>query len=224
MKQCVCVQKIERDSPDLICSLLVPSRPLKVIFKEVTNSSVAVHWQQPTTPNGIIVGYRIYYMHDNFTDVQTVRHTEPNMFHVLRGLSKYLLMTDCYYAVSKNILLVLGNISIFGIWRPWIYILRVQSVYLLDDRSPSTRHKWRFFFCILKAGSLKEYFLERSAPLRFVTLFIWVSSKQFFQDIVPFKAPVKWKNSSIYTLTCHQKTKRLGPKCWIITTIWGSSV
>ena len=78
-----CVQK-----PDLICSLLVPSRPLKVIFKEVTNSSVAVHWQQPTTPNGIIVGYRIYYMHDNFTDVQTVRHTEPNMFHVLRGLSK----------------------------------------------------------------------------------------------------------------------------------------
>ena len=101
---CVCVQKIERDSPDLICSLLVPSRPLKVIFKEVTNSSVAVHWQQPTTPNGIIVGYRIYYMHDNFTDVQTVRHTEPNMFHVLRGLSKYFLMTDCYYAVSKYIL------------------------------------------------------------------------------------------------------------------------
>ena len=98
----VCVQKIERDSPDLICSLLVPSRPLKVIFKEVTNSSVAVHWQQPTTPNGIIVGYRIYYMHDNFTDVQTVRHTEPNMFHVLRGLSKYFLMTDCYYAVGKT--------------------------------------------------------------------------------------------------------------------------
>ena len=91
--EAVCVCKRERDSPDLICSLLVPSRPLKVIFKEVTNSSVAVHWQQPTTPNGIIVGYRIYYMHDNFTDVQTVRHTEPNMFHVLRGLSKYFLMT-----------------------------------------------------------------------------------------------------------------------------------
>ena len=67
----------------------MPSRPLKVIFKEVTNSSVAVHWQQPTTPNGIIVGYRIYYMHDNFTDVQTVRHTEAHMSHVLRGLSKY---------------------------------------------------------------------------------------------------------------------------------------
>ena len=89
---CTQFEAVCRDQ-DLICSLLVPSRPLKVIFKEVTNSSVAVHWQQPTTPNGIIVGYRIYYMHDNFTDVQTVRHTEPNMFHVLRGLSKYLLMT-----------------------------------------------------------------------------------------------------------------------------------
>ena len=139
------MQKRERDSPDLICSLLVPSRPLKVIFKEVTNSSVAVHWQQPTTPNGIIVGYRIYYMHDNFTDVQTVRHTEPNMFHVLRGLSKYLLMTDCYYAVNKNI----STWKHFYIWNLTsmnIYKLRVQSVYLLDDRSPSTRHKRRVFF------------------------------------------------------------------------------
>ena len=69
---------------------LVPSQPLKVVFKEVGNSSVAVHWQQPTTPNGLIAGYRIYYMHDNFTDVETVRSTNPNMFYVLRGLSKSL--------------------------------------------------------------------------------------------------------------------------------------
>ena len=83
----------------LICSLffLVPSRPLKVIFKAVTNSSVTVHWQQPTTPNGIVVGYRIYYMHDNFTDVQTVRHTEPNMFHLLKGLSTYLFKYLCIF-------------------------------------------------------------------------------------------------------------------------------
>jgi hypothetical protein len=59
-----------------------------VVFKEVTNSTISVHWQEPTTPNGIIAGYRIYYMHDNFTDVQTVRTTNPTMFYVLRGLSK----------------------------------------------------------------------------------------------------------------------------------------
>ena len=59
-----------------------------MVFKEVTNSSVAVHWQEPIEPNGIIAGYRIYYMHDNFTDVQTVRSTNPTMFYTLNGLSK----------------------------------------------------------------------------------------------------------------------------------------
>lgn len=67
---------------------LVPSQPMKVVFKEVTNSSVAVHWQQPTTPNGLVAGYRIYYMSGNYTDVMTVRSTNPSMFYVLRGLSK----------------------------------------------------------------------------------------------------------------------------------------
>ena len=67
---------------------LVPSQPLKVVFKEVGNSSIAVHWHPPSTPNGLIAGYRIYYMHDNFTDVETVRSTNPSMFYVLRGLSK----------------------------------------------------------------------------------------------------------------------------------------
>lgn len=61
---------------------------MKVVFKEVTNSSVAVHWQQPTTPNGLVAGYRIYYMSGNYTDVMTVRSTNPSMFYVLRGLSK----------------------------------------------------------------------------------------------------------------------------------------
>ena len=72
-----------------------------MIFKAVTNSSVTVHWQQPTTPNGIVVGYRIYYMHDNFTDVQTVRHTEPNMFHLLKGLSTYLFKYLCIFRFCR---------------------------------------------------------------------------------------------------------------------------
>ena len=76
------------DEPHLCFFCTVPSQPLKVVFKEVTNSSVAVHWQEPTEPNGIVAGYRIYYMHDNFTDVQTVRSTNPTMFYTLTGLSK----------------------------------------------------------------------------------------------------------------------------------------
>ena len=78
------------DTGSLLC--LVPSQPLKVVFKEVTNSSVAVHWHQPTTPNGLVTGYRIYYMHDNFTDVKTVRSTNPSMFYVLQGLSEFAFL------------------------------------------------------------------------------------------------------------------------------------
>ena len=66
----------------------MPSQPLRVVFKEVTNSTVSVHWLEPTTPNGLIAGYRIYYMHDNYTDVQTVRSTNPDMSYVLQRLSK----------------------------------------------------------------------------------------------------------------------------------------
>ena len=76
---------------------VVPSRPLHVTFKEVSNSTVAVHWQEPTTPNGVIAGYRIYYMHDDFTDVMTVRATEHTMYYILRGLSKL-----------PNVVLVIG--------------------------------------------------------------------------------------------------------------------
>ena len=40
-------------------------------------------------------------MHDNFTDVQTVRHTEPNMFHLLKGLSTYLFKYLCIFRFCK---------------------------------------------------------------------------------------------------------------------------
>ena len=87
------------DTGSLLC--LVPSQPLKVVFKEVTNSSVAVHWHQPTTPNGLVTGYRIYYMHDNFTDVETVRSTNPSMFYVLQGLSECRTLLSCRVCDSK---------------------------------------------------------------------------------------------------------------------------
>lgn len=67
----------------------VPSQPLNVVFKEVTNATVAVQWEQPTTPNGVIAGYRVYYMHDNFTDVQTVRSTNRVMQYLLRRLKSF---------------------------------------------------------------------------------------------------------------------------------------
>lgn len=48
----------------------IPSMPVNVSMREVTNTSVRVLWHEPTSPNGIIQGYRMYFMHRNFTDVR----------------------------------------------------------------------------------------------------------------------------------------------------------
>lgn len=67
----------------------VPSQPMNVSFRGVTNASVLVRWHQPKFPNGIIQGYRLYYMHKNYTDVQTIRDPEEEMEHNLEGLEPF---------------------------------------------------------------------------------------------------------------------------------------
>eukprot|EP00094_Tigriopus_californicus_P012020 TCALIF_11614-PA protein Name:"Similar to Ptp99A Tyrosine-protein phosphatase 99A (Drosophila melanogaster)" AED:0.07 eAED:0.07 QI:0/0.7/0.45/0.81/1/1/11/539/1209 len=67
----------------------VPSMPLNVSMDEVTNSSLRLHWRQPSHPNGIIQGYRLYYMQTNFTDVRTVRNPRSSMDFTLNGLAPY---------------------------------------------------------------------------------------------------------------------------------------
>ena len=78
------------------CVLLfaVPSVPLKVRALAITNTSVTLQWHRPDRPNGIILGYRIYFMrNNNFTDVVTIRRTEPIMTHVIQDLGKLAKMS-----------------------------------------------------------------------------------------------------------------------------------
>ena len=58
-------------------------------MREVTNTSMRVLWQRPMHPNGIIQGYRLYFMHQNFTDVRTVRNPKEQMEYLLENLSKF---------------------------------------------------------------------------------------------------------------------------------------
>ncbi|XP_071748929.1 putative receptor-type tyrosine-protein phosphatase mosPTP-1 isoform X2 [Lepeophtheirus salmonis] len=67
----------------------VPSMPVNVSLRNITNSSILIHWRQPTNPNGIIIGYRLYYMHKDFTDVETVRRPQEHMQYRLSGLKPY---------------------------------------------------------------------------------------------------------------------------------------
>ena len=63
--------------------------PVNVSIREVTNTSVRVLWHRPEKPNGVIQGYRMYFMHQNFTDVRTVRDPQQKMDYHLTGLSKF---------------------------------------------------------------------------------------------------------------------------------------
>ena len=54
----------------------------------VSNSSIALGWSRPAMANGVVKGYRLYYMRHNFTDVVTVRQTGSNIEYELHDLGK----------------------------------------------------------------------------------------------------------------------------------------
>ena len=65
--------------------------PVNVSMRSVTNSSVLVSWHRPTHPNGVIQGYRMYFMRQNFTDVRTVREPKAAMQYMLQGLGEMII-------------------------------------------------------------------------------------------------------------------------------------
>lgn len=67
----------------------MPGKPVNVTIGEVNDSSIALSWSEPLNPNGIIKGYRIYFMRKNYTDVQTVRSGEKFQRFVLNYLGKF---------------------------------------------------------------------------------------------------------------------------------------
>lgn len=78
---------------------LVPSMPQGVRALNITNTTVTLQWKSPESPNGIILGYRVYFMrNNNFTDVVTVRRTESRMEHVLSDLRKCFLLVLCFWS------------------------------------------------------------------------------------------------------------------------------
>ncbi|XP_048512163.1 tyrosine-protein phosphatase 99A-like isoform X2 [Athalia rosae] len=80
----------------------VPSKPLNLTVHQVTSSSIELSWAEPENANGDIRGYRVYYMHSNYTDVKSHRnidHDEPNIFFNLTSLepfTKYKIWVKAY--------------------------------------------------------------------------------------------------------------------------------
>ena len=66
-----------------------PSSPRNVQLLSVTDTSIKISWWEPARANGVLLGYRVYFLHRNFTSVQTIRDNKSAMVETLTRLSKY---------------------------------------------------------------------------------------------------------------------------------------
>ncbi|XP_076619526.1 putative receptor-type tyrosine-protein phosphatase mosPTP-1 isoform X3 [Colletes latitarsis] len=68
----------------------VPTKPLNLSSHGITSTTIELSWSEPENANGIISGYRVYYMHSNYTDVQMYKTNEsdgPVIEFVLKQLN-----------------------------------------------------------------------------------------------------------------------------------------
>ena len=58
----------------IMFNVSVPSEPLNVTSAKITNTSLVLNWEEPSSPNGILLGYRIFYRNRETTNVYTVNN------------------------------------------------------------------------------------------------------------------------------------------------------
>ena len=96
--QCMTLFPLFRTAIDRTISILkhvdtflfsAPSSPRNVQLLSVTDTSIKISWWEPARANGVLLGYRVYFLHRNFTSVQTIRDNKSAMVETLTRLSKY---------------------------------------------------------------------------------------------------------------------------------------
>lgn len=85
---------------------IVPSKPLNLTVLEVTSTTITIGWREPENLNGAIVGYRVFYIHQNQTYFATVRSGTAAgelIRYDLSDLSKYSLTMLCACNAQFNV-------------------------------------------------------------------------------------------------------------------------
>lgn len=58
-----------------------------------------ISWWEPARANGVLLGYRLYFLHNNFTSVQTVRDNKSAMVETLTRLGRFTwAMINCFFS------------------------------------------------------------------------------------------------------------------------------
>ena len=84
----------------------VPTKPLNLSSHGITSTTIELSWAEPDYANGIISGYRIYYMHSNYTNVQMYRTDEydgPVIEFLLKELGEHNNVPTCLQILSRAI-------------------------------------------------------------------------------------------------------------------------
>lgn len=82
--------KVSEDIDTPTSDFAVPVKPRNLTILDYTSISIYLQWANPEKKNGVIEGYRVYYMNNNFTEVQPdkIPFDEPVVRYNLTKLSK----------------------------------------------------------------------------------------------------------------------------------------
>jgi len=84
-----------REERFLSLFLPAPTKPENLTSRGITGTTIELSWSEPENANGVIIGYRVYYMHSNYTDVKmhtpdkSVDSDDSYIEFVLKELRKY---------------------------------------------------------------------------------------------------------------------------------------
>ncbi|CAG9855543.1 unnamed protein product [Phyllotreta striolata] len=79
----------------------IPGKPRNLTILDFTANSILLKWANPLKKNGVIEGYRVYYIHNNFTEVwpEKVPYDEPHIFYnltKLKPLTEYTIFVKAF--------------------------------------------------------------------------------------------------------------------------------
>lgn len=128
----------------------MPSKPLNLTVLEVTSTTITIGWRDPENLNGAIVGYRVFYIHQNQTYFATVRSgtgAGEMIRYDLCDLSKYTIhsfihpfICACIFKWEQSKIFCSRNRTRFRLWWRWRIIACVILV-------PPTTNSLAIHFC-----------------------------------------------------------------------------
>ncbi|XP_056645742.1 tyrosine-protein phosphatase 99A [Diorhabda sublineata] len=141
----------------------VPDKPRNLTILDYTSNSIYLQWANPLKKNGVIEGYRVYYMNNNFTEVQPdkIPYNEPLIYYNLtrlKPMTEYTIFvkafTQKHEGYSSDSQIAVTDIS--GPSPPKILNLSCQAnetIYIQWERPSSFYYSIDYYYVYINLGN-----------------------------------------------------------------------